>query len=224
MSNNETRVENHRVTLDWLFDRNNLDLKIQMKYVDTKNQIADMLTKGSLTHDAWDHLLRLLNIMNFSMFSCSHFFFSNRQQSAMAKRAQESTSKEGSAMAKSRPVNLVSRNLLSARMDLPQDVSDSNSPVNSELEHGGVSSRGRKLKQNTNQNPTMYCQERQQDDTQSSSTRKLGRRDEPSDSARARRLERGEDTQVGRSKMELHNMQISNYRYLEKVFKNLQKK
>ena len=36
----------HRVALDWLFDRINLDPKIQIKYIDTKNQLADMLTKG----------------------------------------------------------------------------------------------------------------------------------------------------------------------------------
>ena len=30
----------HRVALDWLFDRINLDTKIQTKYIDTKNQIA----------------------------------------------------------------------------------------------------------------------------------------------------------------------------------------
>ena len=41
----------HRVALDWLFDRINLDPKIQIKYVDTKNQLADMLTKGSFTLD-----------------------------------------------------------------------------------------------------------------------------------------------------------------------------
>ena len=35
---------NHRVALDWLFDRINLEPKIQIKYVDTKNQLADMLT------------------------------------------------------------------------------------------------------------------------------------------------------------------------------------
>ena len=34
----------HRVSLDWLFDRINLDPKIQIKYIDTKNQLADMLT------------------------------------------------------------------------------------------------------------------------------------------------------------------------------------
>ena len=36
----------HRVALDWLFDRINLDPKIQIKFFDTKNQLADILTKG----------------------------------------------------------------------------------------------------------------------------------------------------------------------------------
>ena len=34
-----------RVALDGLFDRINLDPKIQIKFIDTKNQLADMLTK-----------------------------------------------------------------------------------------------------------------------------------------------------------------------------------
>ena len=36
----------HRVAPDWLFDRSNLDPKIKIKYIDTKNQLADILTKG----------------------------------------------------------------------------------------------------------------------------------------------------------------------------------
>ena len=63
----------HRVALDWLFDRINLEPKIQTKYVDTKNQLADMLTKESFTRDEWNHLLRLFNIMSFSVFSCIRF-------------------------------------------------------------------------------------------------------------------------------------------------------
>ena len=47
----------HRVALDWLFDRINLDSKIQIKYINTKNQLADMLTKGNFTRDEWNHLL-----------------------------------------------------------------------------------------------------------------------------------------------------------------------
>ena len=41
----------HRVSLDLLFDRINLDPQIQIKYIDTKNQLADILTKGSFTSD-----------------------------------------------------------------------------------------------------------------------------------------------------------------------------
>ena len=32
------------VALDWLFDRINLDSKIQIRYIDTKQQLADILT------------------------------------------------------------------------------------------------------------------------------------------------------------------------------------
>ena len=84
----------HRVALDGLFDRINLDPKIQIKYVETKNQLADMLTKGNFIRYEWDHLLRLLNVMNFSMFSCCHLL-SNRKQSVTSKRAQESFSEDG---------------------------------------------------------------------------------------------------------------------------------
>ena len=37
----------HRVALVWLFDRINLDSKIQIKYIDTKNQLAHVLTNGT---------------------------------------------------------------------------------------------------------------------------------------------------------------------------------
>ena len=34
----------HRVALDWLLDKINLDSKIQIRYIDTKHQLADILT------------------------------------------------------------------------------------------------------------------------------------------------------------------------------------
>ena len=61
----------HRVALDWLVDRVNLDSKIQMKYIDTKNQLADILTKGNFTRDEWNHLLCLFNISHFRSTVCS---------------------------------------------------------------------------------------------------------------------------------------------------------
>ena len=41
----------HSVALDWLFDKINLDTEIQIKYIDTKNQLADILTKRNFTRD-----------------------------------------------------------------------------------------------------------------------------------------------------------------------------
>ena len=39
----------HRVALVWLFDRINLDPKVQIRYIDAKHQLADMLTEGNFT-------------------------------------------------------------------------------------------------------------------------------------------------------------------------------
>ena len=39
-----------RVALDWLFDRINLDPKIQITYIDTKKQLAGHLDKGGISH------------------------------------------------------------------------------------------------------------------------------------------------------------------------------
>ena len=92
----------HRVALDWLFDRINLDPKIQIKYIDTKNQLADILTKGNFTRDEWNHLLTLFNISHFS---------STSGIAAMAKRAQQDSG-EGRVTAKSRlMMNLTARTL-----------------------------------------------------------------------------------------------------------------
>ena len=52
----------HRVALDWFFDRINLDSQIQIKYVDSENQLADILAKGNFTRDEWNHLLCLVYI------------------------------------------------------------------------------------------------------------------------------------------------------------------
>ena len=78
----------HRVALDWLVDRVNWDPQIQRKYVDTKNQLADMLTKGNITRDEWNHLLRSFSIMNFSMFSCSRVTCPRELRKARLKRVR----------------------------------------------------------------------------------------------------------------------------------------
>ena len=41
------------------------------KYIDTKNQLADILTKGNFTRDEWNHLLSLFDISHFSSTACT---------------------------------------------------------------------------------------------------------------------------------------------------------
>ena len=90
----------HRVALDWLFDRISLDRKIQIKYMDTKNQLADILTKGNFTRDEWNHFLCLFHISHFSSINCSD---------VMSERTQKDSGEER-VTAKSKPMlNLVSR-------------------------------------------------------------------------------------------------------------------
>ena len=87
-----------RVALDWLFDRVNLDPKIQIKYIDTKNKLADTLTKGNFTRDECNHLLCLFRISHFSSIN---------SVKAMSKRTQEDAGEER-VTAKSKPMtNLV---------------------------------------------------------------------------------------------------------------------
>ena len=104
----------HRVALDWLFDRINLDPNIQIKYIDTKNQLAVILAKGNFTRDEWNHLLCLFNISHFSSTVCS---------AAMAKILPHESGEER-VTAKSKPMMN-----LTARMPSVVSSSTSSSPV-----------------------------------------------------------------------------------------------
>ena len=76
----------HRVALDWLFDRINLDSKIQIRNTDIKHQFADILTKGNFTRDERNNLLHLLNISHFSSTCCAKNSSLIRCTKKMAKR------------------------------------------------------------------------------------------------------------------------------------------
>ena len=54
----------HRVDLDWLFERIREDPGVFVKYVNTHDQIADMLTKGQFTSEQWQKLVRLAQIVD----------------------------------------------------------------------------------------------------------------------------------------------------------------
>ena len=119
----------HRVALDWLFNRINLDPKIQIKYIDTKNQLADILTKGNFTRDEWNHLLCLFYIGHFSSTDSSE---------VMPKRTQEESGEER-VTAKSRPLmSLIARapsTLSSSASESPGKRSyESQSPLSAQAE------------------------------------------------------------------------------------------
>ena len=111
-------------------DRINLDPKNQIKYVDTRDRLADILTQGSFTRDGWNHLLHLFNIFCiYSTSSRSHFFRSNRKQSVvMSKKSQERLSHD-SPTVKAKPgpraMNLVSHRNLSILRQSSQKTNDS---------------------------------------------------------------------------------------------------
>ena len=83
----------HRVALDWLFDRVNLDRKIQIKYIDSKNQLVVTLTKVNFTLDEWNHVLCLFNISHVSSIN---------SLKSMSKRTQKDAGEER-VTAKSKP-------------------------------------------------------------------------------------------------------------------------
>ena len=120
-----------RTALDWLFDRINLDPRIQIKYIDTKNQLADILTKGNFTRDEWNHLLCLFNISHFSSFN---------GVKAMSKRTQEDEGEER-VTAKSKPMtNLVSRCRVRGPTVLASNASENSANTKSESQKVPLSS------------------------------------------------------------------------------------
>ena len=58
----------HRIDLDWLWERMRTDPGVYIKYVGTKEQIADMFTKGAFTAEAWKNLCRLAQIGDIQHF------------------------------------------------------------------------------------------------------------------------------------------------------------
>ena len=62
--------------------------KNQIRYIDSKHQLADILTKGNFTSDQWNNLLHLFNISHFSSLRCTKNF-RLISCTTMAKRIQE---------------------------------------------------------------------------------------------------------------------------------------
>ena len=203
----------HRVAQDWLFDRIYLDLKIQIKYVDTKKQLADMLTEGNFTRDEWNHLLRLFNISHFSLNYCSQNFILTRSDGEKDSRTERRREDCGKVKKM-----LIMASLVSANSSAVQSPIASTSPVilkapcqNDWTGTGGLGAR------EFNQDAASTSQAWQKDAVLDESTRRLAATEEdqehlnfPEDSKSTRRLvgSGNADTQ-GKDNIWPHNLQIS---------------
>ena len=130
--------------------------KSESKMLTPKTQLADWLTEGSCTRHEWCILLRLFNIMNFSMFSRSHFR-SVEKANTMSKRIPERKTEGEPAVAKPRSVCLISRNLNREQASsFGPDAADV--PGDPQLDSGSVQRSCEKLQQDSNPNPVPCSQ------------------------------------------------------------------
>ena len=124
--------------------RIDLDPRIQIKYIDTKNQHADILTKGNFTRDGWNRLLCLFNICHF---------ISINSLKVMSKRPQEDAGEER-VTAKSKPkMNLVSR--CSVRDPNVLASTASESPVKTKSESQNVPLSSLNVQQTSTERPVL---------------------------------------------------------------------
>ena len=117
----------HGVALDWLFDRINSDPKIQIRYIDTKHQLADILTKGNFTRDEWNGLLHLFNISHFSSTCFAKDSSLISCPKTMGKTMQEQEEEE-TIVAKSKPVAMNWSSTVSASFSSAKHPIASKSP------------------------------------------------------------------------------------------------
>ena len=142
------------------------------------------------------------------MFSCNHFLW-DRKQSVMSKRAQESNSKEGSAVAKPRPMSWCQGTSWAPRKPLRKTpVHPKNREIKSWIRVMFV------------ERPESGAILQPRPNTLS---RKLVKSGESASSASTKKLVWDDDIKSKGQGWKCHYMQISDHRYIEKDVKNLQK-
>ena len=214
--------------LDWLFERINLDPKIQIKYVDTTHQFADTLTKGNFTCDEWNNLLHLFNISHFSLLCCSLNFSLTSCTETTAKRMQEQEG-ENRIVAESKPTTMNLAFTVSTSSSTVQNPVTSKSPgILKAPCRTDWSSTGKLDAEEHNQDAASSSQGWQKDAVLDEGTRKLvateedqGHLNYPEDSVSTRKLvASGNSETEGSDKGWPHSLLIStNYvLHMEKVF------
>ena len=160
-----------------------------------KNQLADILTKGSLSKNEWNHLTVI---------------------GAMSKRGKEATSNDGSPTAKAKPVNLVMRSQYKG------ETSSSSLGSRVNLENDDERKRIGQAPGNWEQGNSKSEVENSQVSRQEKilqATRKLRQKDQ----TQIKSGENPPGTRkLAACSPEFRNMDCTNYRHLEKFFPNLE--
>ena len=181
-----------------------------------------MLTRESFTRDEWDHLLRLLNIMDFSTFSTSHVLSNRKQQCHVqessgkySERGVGSGETETKEFAVEEPPECEERS--TARFELSKQPGESR--IVPELCFIPRQETDAKHQPKPN---NVFSREATR---WHSIFQHQGTGAERWNFKRSPRQETGARWgHPNRKVMEFHNMQVSDFRYLEKVLKNLRKK
>ena len=211
----------HRVALDWLLGGIKMDPKIQIKYVDSKNQLADSLTEGNLKRDEWSHLLRLFNIMNFSMFSSSHFLSIKKIEHHV-----------GESWGKKDRRRACGGEIEASEFDIKKFERESIShvgfgcmiqPVNFRARWNSDLTSTEKSGRDREENSASSSPVWRRDDNLFQKYGKIGARDESAFKYWKTGAWSAESTYT-EVKLNHHNLEISNTRYLEKVFANVGQK
>ena len=220
----------NRVALDWLFDRINLEQKIQIKYVDTKNQLADMLTKGvsRVTSGTIFFVCSPWWVSRCSFAAISSIFFLIRSESRapcqrevkkrLPVKVHRCQKPKRMVPAKTRPVSLVLRSPWSARENPPQDLGYPVDPVNAD-EGQGSQTRARKLVRTTQSPEVGKSQVRRQEKAQKSNPWKQDDREVSTYSTGTRKLVR-----TATPRTEFQNMKYTNHQDMTKILQFFQKK
>ena len=120
-----------------LFAWINLDPKIQIRYIDTKHQLADILTKGNITRDERNNLLHLFNISHLSSTCCAKNSSLTSCTRKMAKRVQEQKEEE-IIVPKSKSVAMNLSSTVSASFSSATDPIASKSPGHTRSSRGNL--------------------------------------------------------------------------------------
>ena len=219
----------HRVALDWLFDRVNLDPRFKSSMSTPNTNFADILTKGNFTRDEWNNLLHLFNNSHFSLLCCSQNFSLTSCTKSMAKRMQEQEG-EDRIVAMSKPTTMNLAFNVSTCSSTVQNLVASKSPEILKAPcRTEWSSTGKPDAKEYNQDAASSFQGWQKDAVQDAGTRKLVATEEDQehlllffeDSVSTRKLVASGNSEVeGSDKIWPHNLHVStNYvLHMEKVF------